>query len=89
MQGSNNAKKIQRCDEKFSDGTLGVRLLITYIEDKLVFQYEEGKGMTRTLGTDDTADLSSADFVGPVFGVFAVSDEETDEVVFANFEHEK
>ncbi|KAH0364828.1 glycoside hydrolase family 43 protein, partial [Aureobasidium melanogenum] len=86
----NNAKKISRHNqEKNSNDTSDVRLLIKYTEDKLVFQYEEEEGVVKTLGVVDTAELSNADFVGPVIGVFAVSEQENEEVVFTNFEHEQ
>ncbi|KAI4721218.1 hypothetical protein E4T48_02519 [Aureobasidium sp. EXF-10727] len=86
----NNAKKISRHDQQdISDETSEIRLLIEYTEDKLVFQYEEEEGVVKTLGDVDTAELSNADFVGPIIGVFAVSDEESDEVVFTNFNHEQ
>ncbi|KAG9571412.1 glycoside hydrolase family 43 protein, partial [Aureobasidium melanogenum] len=86
----NNAKSISRRDqEKISNDIADVRLLIEYSEDKLAFQYEEGPGVVRTVGVVDTAELSNADFVGPIIGVFAISELGNDEVVFTNFEHEK
>ncbi|KAG9853002.1 hypothetical protein KCU98_g3237, partial [Aureobasidium melanogenum] len=86
----NNAKNISRRDqEKISKDRSDIRLLIEYTEDKLVFQYDEEEGVVKTLGVVDTAELSNADFVGPILGVFAVSEQEDDEVVFTNFNHEQ
>ncbi|KAH0277427.1 glycoside hydrolase family 43 protein, partial [Aureobasidium melanogenum] len=86
----NVAKNISRRDqEKISSETSDVRLVVEYTEEKLVFQYEEEEGVVKTIGVVDTAELSNADFVGPVIGVFAVSEQEKDEVVFTNFEHEQ
>jgi len=86
----NNAKKINRRDqEQVSKDVLDIQLLIDYTEEKLVFQYEEEQGVTKTLGTVDTAELSNADFVGPIIGVFAVAEEESAEVVFTDFKHEQ
>jgi hypothetical protein len=45
--------------------------------------------VTKTLGVVDTADLSNADFVGPIIGVFAVSEDDSTEIVFKNFKHEQ
>jgi beta-xylosidase len=86
----NNAKKINRRDqEEFSEDVSDIQLLIEYTEEQLVFQYEEEQGVTKTLGTVDTAELSNADFVGPIVAVFAVSEEGSTEVVFTDFKHER
>ncbi|KAI5207933.1 glycoside hydrolase family 43 protein [Aureobasidium subglaciale EXF-2481] len=84
----NNAKKINRQDqEQVADDIEELRLLIEYTEEKLVFQYEEEQGVTKTLGIVDTEELSNADFVGPVIGVFATSnDESTQDIAFTKFE---
>jgi beta-xylosidase len=86
----NNAKKTNRRDqEEVSKEVSDIQLLIEYTEEKLVFQYEEEQGVTKTLGVVDTADLSNADFVGPIIGVFAVSEDDSTEIVFKNFKHEQ
>jgi beta-xylosidase len=86
----NNAKKINRRDqEKVSKEVSDVQLLIEYTEEKLIFQYEEEQGVTKTLGIVDTAELSNADFVGPIIAVFAVSEEQSAEIVFTDFKHEQ
>ncbi|KAI5242849.1 hypothetical protein E4T43_04578 [Aureobasidium subglaciale] len=83
----NNAKKINRQDqEQVADDIEELRLLIEYTEEKLVFQYEEEQGVTKTLGVVDTEELSNADFVGPIIGVFATSgDESTQDIAFTKF----
>jgi beta-xylosidase len=86
----NNAKKINRRDqEEVSQDVSDIQLLIEYTEEQLVFQYREEQGVTKTLGTVDTAELSNADFVGPIVAVFAVSEEGSTEVVFTDFKHEQ
>ena len=45
--------------------------------------------MTKTLGVVDTAELSNADFVGPIIAIFAVSEGESPEIVFTDFKHEQ
>jgi beta-xylosidase len=90
FQVVNNAKKIDRRDQKeVSKNVSNIQLLIEYTEERLVFQYEEEQGVTKTLGTVDTAELSNADFVGPIIGVFAVSEEQSTEIVFKDFRHEQ
>ena len=86
----NNAKKIHRQDqEEVSKEVSDIQLLIEYIEEKLIFQYEEEQGVTKTLGVVDTAELSNADFVGPIIAIFAVSEGESPEIVFTDFKHEQ
>ncbi|CAD0055896.1 unnamed protein product [Aureobasidium pullulans] len=71
----NNAKKISRGHEaKIENDIEELHLLIKYTKKQLVLQYMEEDGALETIGTVDTEELSNANFVGPIIGVFATSD---------------
>ncbi|THX73124.1 hypothetical protein D6D04_08710 [Aureobasidium pullulans] len=83
----NNAKKIARSHEaKIEDDIEELHMLIEYAEEQLVLQYMEETGVVKTIGTVDTGELSNADFVGPIIGVFATSDSDCPSpVLFKDF----
>lgn len=83
----NNAKKIARSHEaKIEDDIEELHMLIEYAEEQLVLQYMEETGVVKTIGTVDTEELSNADFVGPIIGVFATSDSDCPSpVLFKDF----
>ncbi|THZ44608.1 hypothetical protein D6C90_04723 [Aureobasidium pullulans] len=83
----NNAKEIARSHEaKIEDDIEELHMLIEYAEEQLVLQYMEETGVVKTIGTVDTKELSDADFVGPIIGVFATSDSDCPSpVLFKDF----
>jgi beta-xylosidase len=84
----NNAQRVARNHKvDVPRGVDQIQLSIVYTEESLQFEYEY-HGKSETIGTVDTAELSNADFVGPIIGVFAVSEVET-EVKFEDFKIEE
>ncbi|THZ80381.1 hypothetical protein D6C84_07493 [Aureobasidium pullulans] len=83
----NNAKKILRGHEaKIENDIEELHLLMKYTKKQLVLQYMEKDGALETIGTFDTEELSNANFVGPIIGVFATSDSNcSPPVLFKNF----
>lgn len=83
----NKAKKISRGHEaKIENDIEELHSLIKYTKEQLVLQYMEEDGALETIGTVDTEELSNADFVGPIIGVFATPDSNcSPPVLFKNF----
>ena len=84
----NNASKIKRTETASLGDAKTIELSIEYTEETLTLQYGVEDGHLKTLGTADTAELSNADFVGPILGVFAVSEQDVN-VSFRSFSIEE
>lgn len=75
----NKAKSIERRISR-SVGAQGkgakVKFGVDYTELELVFWYSVGMGTKERLERMDTLDMTGHDFVGPIIGIFAVSDKQ-------------
>jgi beta-xylosidase len=82
----NGARNVRQSSQSMLDTIPGtLRLEIEYTEIGYKFRFSGDGGEMQSMGEADTMDLSEKDFVGPIVGMFAVNEEDT-EVCFEDFD---
>ncbi|ORY07380.1 putative xylosidase/arabinosidase [Clohesyomyces aquaticus] len=80
----NNAKNISQSSKVAIEITGDIELRIEYMEKDYQLVYRHGNGKAETLPRRDTLEMTGPDFVGPVIGVFAVSEGDDVQVDFSD-----
>ncbi|KAJ4245232.1 hypothetical protein NW762_014102 [Fusarium torreyae] len=91
FEQKNDAQEISKTWQQFLDEIPAtISFAFEYTEKEFRLMYCLGNGSAQswnTIAVVDTLTMTDPDFVGPVFGIFAVADESV-EVVFDKFEHQ-